>query len=118
MTVAFGVRNFADLTVGLEEMVRVLRPGGVLLVLEFSRPRGLLAPALGWWARTVPPRLGRLVSGDPEAYDYLPASVASFPEGPAMCRNLEAAGLESVTVRPLTGGVASLYEGTRPMGGK
>lgn len=114
VTVAFGIRNFADLEVGLRELVRVLRPGGVLLVLEFSRPRGPLAPILGWWVRTVPPRVGRLLSGDAEAYDYLPASVSTFPEGPAMCRGLEDAGLVDVTVRPLTGGVASLYEGRRP----
>jgi len=72
VTVAFGIRNFADLEVGLGELVRVLRPGGVLLVLEFSRPRGPLAPLLGWWVRTVPPRVGRWLSGDAEAYDYLP----------------------------------------------
>ncbi len=113
VTVAFGIRNFADLEAGLGELVRVLRPGGVLLVLEFSRPRGPLAPLLGWWVRTVPPRIGRWLSGDPEAYDYLPASVKSFPEGATMCRGLEDAGLVDVSVRPLTGGVASLYEGTR-----
>jgi demethylmenaquinone methyltransferase/2-methoxy-6-polyprenyl-1,4-benzoquinol methylase len=115
VTVAFGVRNFADLQVGLAEMVRILRPGGAVLVLEFSQPRGVMAPLLSWWSRTVPPRIGRLVSGDPEAYAYLPASVAAFPEGSAMCRELEAAGLEGVTARPLTGGVASLYHGRRPL---
>jgi demethylmenaquinone methyltransferase/2-methoxy-6-polyprenyl-1,4-benzoquinol methylase len=115
VTVAFGIRNFADLETGLGEMVRVLRPGGVVLVLEFSRPRGALSPLLGWWVRNIPPRVGRWLSGDAEAYDYLPASVSTFPEGTAMCRGLEDAGLVDVTVRPLTGGVASLYEGTRPM---
>lgn len=115
VTVAFGIRNFADLETGLGELVRILRPGGSLLVLEFSRPRGALAPLLGWWVRTVPPRFGRWLSGDAEAYDYLPASVSTFPEGAAMCRGLEAAGLVDVGVRPLTGGVASLYEGTRPV---
>ena len=115
VTVAFGIRNFADLEVGLGELARVLRPGGVLLVLEFSRPLGPLAPLLGWWVRNVPPRVGRWLSGDAEAYDYLPASVSTFPEGKAMCRELEEAGFVDVTVRPLTGGVASLYEGTRPL---
>ena len=115
VTVAFGIRNFADLETGLGEMVRVLRPGGVVLVLEFSRPRGALSPLLGWWVRNIPPRVGRWLSGDAEAYDYLPASVSTFPEGTAMCRGLEDAGLVDVTVRPLTGGVASLYEGTRPV---
>ncbi|MCU0232557.1 MAG: ubiquinone/menaquinone biosynthesis methyltransferase [Thermoanaerobaculales bacterium] len=114
VTVAFGVRNFEALDAGLRELVRVLRPGGALLVLEFARPRGPLAPALGWWVRTVPPRLGRLLSGDLEAYSYLPASVSTFPEGAALCRSLEAAGLVEVGARPLTGGVAALYEGRRP----
>lgn len=118
VTVAFGIRNFADLEVGLGELVRVLRPGGVLLVLEFSRPQGPLAPLLGWWVRNVPPRVGRWLSGDSEAYDYLPASVSLFPEGATMCRGLEEVGLVDVKVGPLTGGVASLYEGTRPVEGK
>ena len=113
VTVAFGIRNFADLETGLAELVRVLRPGGTLLVLEFSRPRGRLAPLLGWWVRNIPPRLGRIVSGDPEAYQYLPDSVSSFAEGRELCRALEAAGLMNVGARPLTGGVASLYQGRR-----
>jgi demethylmenaquinone methyltransferase/2-methoxy-6-polyprenyl-1,4-benzoquinol methylase len=115
VTVAFGVRNFENLGAGLAELVRVLRPGGILLVLEFSRPRGPLAPFLAWWTRTVPPRIGRLLSGDPEAYTYLPTSVSSFMEGETLCRKLENAGLERVAKRSLTGGVASLYEGLRPL---
>ncbi len=113
VTVAFGGRNFADLKVGLSELVRVLRPGGLLLVLEFSRPVGPIAPLLGWWVRTVPPRVGRALSGDAEAYSYLPASVSSFADSDEMCRRLSAEGLYHVRARRLTGGVASLYEGTR-----
>ncbi len=118
VTVAFGVRNFSDLELGLAELVRVVRPGGLLLVLEFSRPRGALAPILRWWARTVPPALGRVVSGDREAYSYLPASVSRFPDGAEMCRLLADAGLQSVSARPLTGGVATLYEGARRCDGE
>jgi demethylmenaquinone methyltransferase/2-methoxy-6-polyprenyl-1,4-benzoquinol methylase len=113
VTVAFGIRNFADLGAGLSELVRVLRPGGLLLALEFSRPRGLLAPLLGWWARNIPPRIGPVLSGDSEAYSYLPASVATFAEGEEMCRALEDAGLARVRARRLTQGVVSLYEGRR-----
>ena len=113
VTVAFGARNFTDLDVGLSELARVLRPGGELLVLEFSRPRGPMAPVLGWWMRNVPPRVGRFVSGDPEAYSYLPESVSTFAEGGEMCRALEAAGLSDVEALRLTGGVASLYQGRR-----
>ncbi len=113
VTVAFGVRNFEDLEVGLGELVRVLSPGGVLLVLEFSRPQGLFGPFLRWWVRTVPPRLGRWISGDPDAYTYLPDSVSLFPHGEGMCKALSVAGLSEVTARPLTAGVASLYEGIK-----
>jgi demethylmenaquinone methyltransferase/2-methoxy-6-polyprenyl-1,4-benzoquinol methylase len=117
VTVAFGVRNFSDLGAGLAELARTLRPGGVLLVLEFSSPRGPLAPILGWWARNVPPRIGRIVSGDSEAYSYLPASVSTFADRAEMCRSLTAAGLDQVCARALTGGVVTLYEGVRPKSG-
>jgi len=113
VTVAFGVRNFADLDVGLSEIARVTRSGGEVFILEFSRPRGPIAPVLGWWMRNVPPRVGRLVSGDPEAYTYLPASVSTFAEGEDMCRAVETAGFQNVEALRLTGGVASLYQGRR-----
>jgi demethylmenaquinone methyltransferase/2-methoxy-6-polyprenyl-1,4-benzoquinol methylase len=113
VTVGFGIRNFANLDAGLSEMARVLRPGGIMLVLEFSRPRGPLAPLLGWWIQNVPPRVGRILSGDAEAYSYLPASVNAFPEGRDLCRHLEGAGLSEVAFQRLTGGVASLYQGER-----
>lgn len=114
VTVAFGVRNFEDLAAGLAELIRVLRPGGVLFILEFSQPRGPLAPLLGWWARNVPPRVGRWLSGDPEAYSYLPASVSTFPSLERMTGVLRELGLEEVRGLPLTGGVAALYGGRRP----
>jgi len=111
VTVAFGVRNFADLAAGLAELVRVLRPGGTLLVLEFSRPSGVLGRLAAVWARHVPPVVGRLISGDAEAYAYLPASVERFPDTGEMAARLERAGLEAVSARRLSGGVATLYEG-------
>jgi demethylmenaquinone methyltransferase/2-methoxy-6-polyprenyl-1,4-benzoquinol methylase len=114
VTVAFGVRNFEDLGAGLAELHRVLRPGGMLLVLEFSRPKGPLGPLLGWWVRTVPPRVGRLISGDTEAYDYLPASVGSFADAGTMCGILADLGLEEIEACPLTGGVCTLYRAIRP----
>jgi demethylmenaquinone methyltransferase/2-methoxy-6-polyprenyl-1,4-benzoquinol methylase len=111
VTVAFGIRNFEDLGAGLRELARVIRPRGRLLVLEFSQPRGTLSPLLTWWVRRVPPMVGRIVSGDPEAYGYLTASVASFPDGDALCGIMRSAGVAPVDVRPLTGGVATLYDG-------
>lgn len=116
VTVAFGVRNFEHLESGLTELTRILRPGGALLILEFSRPTGVLGPVLEWWTRAVPPRIGRLVSGDVEAYRYLPTSVGSFADAETMCRILDALGLENVTARALTGGVCTLYQGFRPRG--
>ncbi len=116
VTVAFGVRNFHSLERGLAELVRVLRPGGLALVLEFSHPSGPLGAVASLWARTVPPVVGRIVSGDPEAYAYLPASVDRFPDTEAMVSILEAAGLERVRGDRLTGGVATLYEGWKPAG--
>jgi len=115
VTVAFGVRNFEDLEAGLAELTRVLRPGGDLLVLEFSQPKGPFGPFLGWWVRNVPPRLGRLISGDPEAYAYLPASVGAFADTETMCAILGGLGFEDIEVRPLTGGVCTLYQAHRPL---
>lgn len=114
VTVAFGIRNFEDVAAGLRELARVLRPGGTLLVLEFSRPRGPLAPLLSWWMRHVPARVGRLVSGDPEAYGYLTQSARSFAEGAELCAMLERSGVRPVDVTPVTGGVATLYEAVKP----
>jgi demethylmenaquinone methyltransferase/2-methoxy-6-polyprenyl-1,4-benzoquinol methylase len=115
VTVAFGVRNFEDLDRGLAELIRILAPGGRLLVLEFSRPRGPVAPLLSWWMRHVPPRIGGRLSGDREAYTYLPTTVGTFPDTDEMTRRLRGHGLDPVTARPFTGGVATLYDGVTPV---
>ncbi len=117
VTVAFGIRNFEDLERGLEELIRVLRPGGMLLILEFSRPSGVFGPLMRGWVRAVPPRVGRWLSGDSEAYSYLPQSVSEFPEGGRMVGLLESVGLEEVSARPVTGGVATVYQGVRSANG-
>jgi len=112
-TVAFGVRNFDDLQGGMREMGRVLRPGGRLFVLEFSKPRGPLAPFFRFYFHHVMPALGRWISGDTAAYSYLPRSVDAFPEGPAFVRLLETVGFNNVRALALTGGVATLYSAQR-----
>ncbi len=114
VTVAFGVRNFHDLRAGLAELIRVVRPGGCVLILEFSHPSGPLGLLARWWEAVVPPLVGRIVSGDPEAYRYLPESVGRFPDTGEMCGILENHGLERVSGSRFSGGVATLYEGWKP----
>lgn len=109
VTVAFGVRNFDDLDRGLREMRRVLRPGGRVLVLEFSKARGLMGALFRLYFHRVMPVVGRWVSGDASAYSYLPRSVEAFPEGPAFEQRLHAAGFDGIASRRLSGGIATLY---------
>jgi demethylmenaquinone methyltransferase/2-methoxy-6-polyprenyl-1,4-benzoquinol methylase len=109
VTVAFGVRNFADVGAGLREVGRVLRVGGILAVLEFQRPRSHVVRALtAVWDRAVVIPVGRLLSYDGEAYAYLPASILTFPDAAALGRGLGGLGFEAVTTRPLTGGIVAL----------
>ena len=110
--VAFGVRNFQDLDKGLAEIRRVLRPGGALVVLEFSKPRAFPIKQLyAFYSRYILPRVGRAVSKHDGAYRYLPDSVAAFPDGEAFLDRMRQAGYHEPTCRPLTFGIASLYKG-------
>lgn len=111
--VAFGVRNFENLGRGLQEIQRVLRPGGKLVVLEFSHPRAFpVKQVYGFYSRYILPRVGGAVSGDAGAYKYLPDSVAAFPDGEDFLSQLGSAGFGELLWKPLTFGVASLYRGT------
>ena len=111
--VAFGIRNVGDVDAALRELRRALRPGARLVVLEFSLPPGLLGRLYRIYFERVLPRLGGLLSGDPAAYRYLPASVGRFPRPEAFAGALARAGFEGVEWRPLTGGVAVMYRGGR-----
>ena len=114
-TVAFGVRNFEDLGEGLRQIHRVLRPGGKLVVLEFSRPKAFPIKQLyAFYGRFILPAIGRLISGDSGAYTYLPESIAVFPEGEDFLGWMEEAGFEGRRARRLTFGIASMYVGVRP----
>ena len=113
--VAFGVRNFEHLQQGLEEFYRVLRPGGRVVVLEFSHPATFPIKQLyGIYSRHVLPRIGAALSRDAGAYRYLPESVAAFPDGEEFLDRLREAGFTSCHWRPLTFGIASLYTGHVP----
>jgi demethylmenaquinone methyltransferase/2-methoxy-6-polyprenyl-1,4-benzoquinol methylase len=110
-TVAFGIRNVSDPVTALAEMARVVRPGGRVVVLEFTTPElPLLRHAYLAYFRHLVPRLGRWVTGDRGgAYRYLPDSVMTFPERDRFLTLMKAAGLESATCRALTLGIAALY---------
>lgn len=110
VTIAFGLRNVRDVDGALREMARVLRPGGRLFVLEFSLPdQPLIRAAYLFYFRHVLPRVGGIISGTPEAYRYLNASVEAFPYGEALCARMGAAGFGPITMRRLSFGVSTLY---------
>ncbi len=111
--VAFGIRNVPDPARALSEMRRVLRKGGRAVVLEFSMPRGLLGLLYRTYARHVLPRVGGWISGDRGAYAYLPASVERFATPAELGALMQQAGFADVRWRPLTGGVAHLFQGDR-----
>jgi demethylmenaquinone methyltransferase / 2-methoxy-6-polyprenyl-1,4-benzoquinol methylase len=114
ITCAYGVRNFEHLEKGLEQMSRVLRTGGRIAILEFSRPKKFPVKQLyHFYFRYILPTLGKTVSKDATAYTYLPESVAAFPEGNKFCSILEQCGFEEVKARPLTFGITTLYTGKK-----
>lgn len=111
---AFGVRNFENTRAGIEEMFRVLRPEGTIVVLEFSKPRKTPFRQIyrGYFSFVLP-AIGRLISGDPAAYTYLPGSVGDFPDGEDFLAILREAGFSECQARPLTMGIATLYSGLK-----
>jgi demethylmenaquinone methyltransferase / 2-methoxy-6-polyprenyl-1,4-benzoquinol methylase len=113
-TIGFGIRNVADPAAALAELRRVLRPGGRLVVLEFSVPPGWRGALYRRYFHRILPRIGALVSGDAAAYSYLPASVERFPAPEAFAALMERVGFAAVRWRRLTGGIACLHRGERP----
>jgi len=110
--VAFGVRNFENLELGLSQIRRVLKPGGRLLILEFSRPTAFpIRQLYSFYGRHVLPRIGKIVSGDDEAYSYLPASIEEFPEREHFLELMDDVGFTDSTVTSLTFGIAAIYSG-------
>lgn len=112
VTVSFGIRNFADRLAGLREFKRVLKPGGRLGVLEFSHMTApLLQQAYDTYSFNVIPRLGSLVAGDKDSYQYLVESIRQFPKQDAFAKELEEAGFANVSVTNFSGGIAALHFG-------
>lgn len=115
LTVAFGFRNLASYGRGLAEMLRVLRPGGMAALLEFSQPPNrLFARAYGLYANRILPAIGGWISGSPEAYAYLPASVNRFPEAPELAEMMRRAGFRDVRFKRMSAGVVALHTGIKP----
>jgi demethylmenaquinone methyltransferase / 2-methoxy-6-polyprenyl-1,4-benzoquinol methylase len=112
--VAFGVRNFENLEKGLTEMQRVLKPGGRIVVLEFSKPRSFpFKQIYNFYFKFILPKIGRLISRDSAAYTYLPESVQAFPDGDEFINILKRIGFNKTSCQPLTFGISSLYIGTK-----
>ncbi|MDE5941599.1 MAG: bifunctional demethylmenaquinone methyltransferase/2-methoxy-6-polyprenyl-1,4-benzoquinol methylase UbiE [Muribaculaceae bacterium] len=110
VTVAYGVRNFEHLDRGYAEMARVLRPGGMLCVIELSVPDGcIVRPLYKLYTRRIIPVFGRMISDDPRAYTYLPESIAAMPQGEKMLRMMEEAGLTHAALNKLTFGTCTIY---------
>ncbi len=110
VTCAYGIRNFSDLNLGLQEMQRVLRTDGQLLILEFSYPDNkIIRFFYDFYFTKIMPAIGRKVSKDPSAYSYLNRSVKEFIWGEAMAEKLRAAGFRNVSFHPMTFGITTLY---------
>jgi demethylmenaquinone methyltransferase / 2-methoxy-6-polyprenyl-1,4-benzoquinol methylase len=112
--VSFGVRNFENLQKGLQEIFRVLKPGGMLVVLEFSKPKKTPIKQLyNFYFSNILPLWGKMISKDQSAYTYLPQSVKAFPEGGDFCEMMRQTGFNTVNQKPLTFGICTVYSGIR-----
>jgi demethylmenaquinone methyltransferase/2-methoxy-6-polyprenyl-1,4-benzoquinol methylase len=111
--VAFGLRNMTNKAAALAEMARVLKPGGRLLVLEFSKVAAPLAPVYDWYSFKVLPRMGRWIAGDAASYRYLAESIRMHPDQVTLKGMLKDAGFGHVDVHDLAAGVVALHVGVR-----
>ncbi len=112
VTIGFGFRNLTNYREGLLELRRVLKPGGVLAILEFSTPPNpFLARAYGFYSRAVLPAVGGMISGSREAYTYLPESVRKFPDAQGLAEQMRHAGFQNIRLERMTAGIVALHMG-------
>ena len=114
LTISFGIRNTTDIEKSLQQITRVLKPGGHFYCLEFSTPHAWLRPFYNAWSRTVIPRLGALIAGHPDAYTYLIESIREFPAQQEMADMIRATGLVNVSFSNLSFGIACIHRGEKP----
>ena len=114
VTVAFGVRNYENLKLGLSEMFRVMKPGGHVVIIEFSQPTAFPVKQLyNFYSRAILPRIGKMISKDKAAYEYLPESVSVFPYGQQFLDIMNEVGFTETKSIPLTLGISSIYWGSK-----
>jgi demethylmenaquinone methyltransferase/2-methoxy-6-polyprenyl-1,4-benzoquinol methylase len=114
LTVGFGVRNYEHLEVGLADMLRVLRPEGMAVILEFSKPKRFpVKQFFGFYSKYLIPFFGKTISKDSRAYTYLPESVAAFPEGQDFTDIMTKVGYKNVEAKLVSGGIATIYSGIK-----
>lgn len=114
VTIAFGLRNLEDRAKGLAEMLRVLRPGGRLLVLEFTQPDRWVRGFYYGYLKHIIPRISGKLTGHEDAYEYLGSSIEAFPEKAKLAAELEAVGFTDIRVKGLTFSIAAVHEGSKP----
>lgn len=113
VTMSFGLRNVSDHKVALREFLRVLKPGGKLVICEFSHVRGLFGKLYLWYLRAVLPLVSKIFSSNPEAYDYLGDSIAAWPNQVELKKDIEQAGFREVGYQNLTFGIVAIHTGLR-----
>lgn len=114
LTVGFGVRNYENLEKGLSDMLRVIKPGGTAIILEFSKPKKFpVKQFFRFYSKFIIPTIGKMVSKDNAAYEYLPESVAAFPEGEEFMDILRKVGYKNPTATLVSGGIATIYKAVK-----